>query len=513
MSRPEKILVSRAGTEAEPGLASMLGAGPTLLKSPPHTHDLAQEIESRTRPIGDFGFQGTIVSEDVVLPGSLQIDEHRVTLWASGAQLAAWEILDCKVERARDNQFSIEAEGETITFSPDDPEGLSAAIAAFMTAPAPPIFGEKVLKGRKSRTPSQNGKPKAKTGPETKPEAPSPETTALAAPETKASETTAPERGSNLRPELSETHRPTNSGSSTSLSTATAPRSPTISRPRIKTFAAKKLEGDALAWPVAGASPGDDGVLPIPAPDGAENEATVADRVTANAVRQFRSAKAHRFLKGDLQAVAIKAGVIAAVVGLVSLFVATILILTDGFSEDPGPIARPTSTLPPPPTTNSVPASTLPAPASTLFQAGAGELTERWNALAEASRQELTLFTDLSSPFVVSLTPYISFEGLLDPAVGSVVIRATPTGTPEGDSLILTSLGLLIGVADPALDGSDRRALLESLGLAIEDPQLEGLDGTINHNGLTYHLAYATDQNMIQFTITPEGAAVPTTTP
>jgi len=204
--------------------------------------------------------------------------------------------------------------------------------------------------------------------------------------------------------------------------------------------------------------------------------------------------------------------VVAAVIGLVSLFAATILILTGGFSEDTEPIALPTSTLPPPPTTTTVPATTLPPPPVTLFHAGAGELTERWNALAEASRQELTLFTDLSSPFVVSLTPYITFEGLLDPAVGSVVIRATPTGTPEGDGLILTSLGLLIGVADPTLDGSDRRALLETLGLAIQDPQLAGLDGTINHNGLTYHLAYALDQNMIQFTITPEGVAAPATT-
>ena len=516
MSRPEKILVSRAGTEAEPSLASIFGAGPTLLDSP-DAHDLALEIEPPTRPIGDFGFQGTFVSEDVVLPGSLQIEEHKVTLWTSGTQLASWRILECKVERADDNQFSIEAEGETITFTPDDPEGLSAAIAVFMTPSTSPSVGEKVVKGRKPRTPSgTNGKPKAKARSRPKSEAQAPEMTAsdTTEPETTAFETSASDAGATFPPELSE---PTDSESPVSPPTATAARSPAISRPRIKAFVPKTMEGDEQVWPVAGRSTGEDGVaVAIPGPDGPEmeaNQGTVADRITANAIRQFRSAKAHRWLKGDLQAMAIKAGVVAAVIGLVSLFAATIIILTGGFSEDAKPIALPTSTLPPPPTTSSAPATTAPPPPITLFQAGAGELTERWNGLAEASRQELTLFTELTSPFVVSLTPYITFEGLLDPAVGSVVIRATPTGTPEGDGLILTSLGLLIGVADPTLDGSDRRALLESLGLAIESPELAGLDGTINHNGLTYHLAYALDQNLIQFTITPEGVAVPTTTP
>jgi hypothetical protein len=427
-----------------------------------------------------------------------------VTLWTNGAQLASWKISDCKVEQAGDDQFSIEAEGETITFNPDDPDGLSAAIAVFMTPPAT----AKVVTARKSRTPtSHNSKPKAKAT-TTKPVAKAPETPA---PETSGAEveTTLP-----AGPTRAD-GPPADSEPSMSLPAATGSKLPAISRPRIKAFAAKSMEGDAgLARPTAAESTDDEAVA-SPLTDGREagaEPATMADRITANAIRQFRSAKAHRWLKGDLQAMAIKVGVVAAVVGLVSLFAATILTLTGGFSQDAEPVALPTSTLPPPPTTTIVPATTLPPPPSTLFQAPASELTKRWNALAEASRPELTLFTDLSSPFVVSLTSYITFEGLLDPVAGSVVIRATPTGTPEGDSLILTSLGLLIGVADPSLDGSDRRALIESLGLAIQDPELAGLDGTINHNGLTYHLAYMDDPGVIEFTITPEGAAVTTTT-
>ncbi len=156
--------------------------------------------------------------------------------------------------------------------------------------------------------------------------------------------------------------------------------------------------------------------------------------------------------------------------------------------------------------------TTLPPQPTTLFQTDAGELTERWNALAEASRPELVLFNDLSSSFFLSLTPYMTLEGLLDPVAGSVVIRATPTGTPEGDSLILTALGLVIGMSDPTLDGSDRRLLLDTLGLSVEDPQLGGLDGAVNYNGLLYHLVYLEDQGVIEFRIAPEGSTTTTTT-
>src|SRR5688572_28720398 len=237
----------------------MLGAGPALLDSPPpQGHDLAQMIEPRTRPIGDFGFQGTFVSEDVVLPGSLQVDEHKVTLWASGAQLASWSISDCKVERAKDDQFSIEAEGETVTFTPDDPDGLSAAITVFMTPPASPSIDAKVVTAKGSRTPTNPiGKTKAKAA-KTKPVVKAPETPASEKP---ASETSGPEAGTTLQPRLPETDGAPADSDPISPPAASASKSPTISRPRIKAFMAKSRGGGAgPAWPVAAESTSDDGI-------------------------------------------------------------------------------------------------------------------------------------------------------------------------------------------------------------------------------------------------------------
>ena len=75
------------------------------------------------------------MSEDMVLAGSLEVKKNKVTLWASGTQLASWKSSDCKVQRQEGNQFSIEADGEMITFTADDPEGLIDAISAYLTPP------------------------------------------------------------------------------------------------------------------------------------------------------------------------------------------------------------------------------------------------------------------------------------------------------------------------------------------------------------------------------------------
>lgn len=547
MSRSERTLVSPSGNDGETELRPLFGAASTVLDQTPSdegiptpTWDSLGEVAesdlvpgrptytARPRPLGDFGFTGTFVSEETVLAGSLEIKKNKVTLWASGTQLASWKSTDCKVQRLDGNQFSIEADEEMITFTADDPEGLISAISAFLTPRSVPGDTAEAAKPPPKHTPPAvaTARPAAKvpvrTEPEVKTTAPAPaarpaETVVAKKSEPPATSTRAIKTEQPVKPEPAPKPTPT----------PKVDQAPVIRRPRIKAFEARAADGSSTtvapeaATRSTAASPAKQEQLHeeirrlrevqtpvVPA----ESEApTIADRITDTAKRRFKSAKAHRWLKSDIEDVAIKTGVVASAIGIFTLFALTIFILAGGFRGEPEFVPVPTTTIPPSPTTTVV-VTTLPPPPTTLFQTGPAELTDRWNSLAEASRPELVLFTDLTSPFLLSLTPYMTIEGLLDPAAGSVVIRATPTGTPDGDSLILTSLGLLIGISDPSLDGSDRRALLETLGLAIENPQLGGLDGTVNYNGLFYHLVYLSDQGVIEFRITPELPAAATTT-
>ena len=491
---------------------------------------------SRPRPLGDFGFTGTFVSEDTVLAGSLEIRKNKVTLWASGTQLASWKSTDCKVQRMEGSQFSIEADEETITFTADDPEGLIDAISAFLTpqSVSPPADLSKPPKHTSTpptARPVSKVTVKADAAAKSAESVPAAKTAGIVV-GAKAAEPVVAKRSESptTTTRTVKTEQPLPAEPAPKAApTAKVDQTPVIRRPRIKAFEARAAEESTgtLAPEVAtrtaskaAAAPPDQDVLQeeirrlrqvaAPAAPAETQESTIADRITDTAKRRFKSAKAHRWLKSDIEDVAIKTGVVASAIGIFTLFALTIFILAGGFRGEPEFVPVPTTTIPPAPTTTVV-VTTLPPPPTTLFQTDPAELTDRWNALAEQSRPELVLFRDLTSPFLLSLTPYVTLEGLLDPAAGSVVLRATPTGIPDGDSLILTSLGLLIGISDPSLDGSDRRTLLETLGLSLKDPQLGGLDGTVNYNGLFYHLVYLSDQGVIEFRITPEAPAVTTT--
>ena len=446
-------------------------------------------------PEGDFGFTGTFMSDDIVLGGSLEVRRNKVTLWTGGTQLASWSASDCRVTRLTGSEFSIEADAEMITFTADDAESLGAAISAFLQAEPTPIEVPKPAP-HLSRAAATVHKP---------PATPTPEPLVEKVPQLE------PERPSITEP---------------SPGIGEAPRSknfPTFRRARVKDFKEPSAEQRVLLPSPPGEPVDTEAEAPILDDQddrdvsaisalGQEDGGTIGDKISANAKRRYRAAKANRWQKADLEKVAIKAGVIGAVIGILTLFALTVYILTGGLrgAEPEFAPAPPTTTIPPAPTSTVVVTTTLPEP-TMLFDAGTAELTERWNELAEQSRPELAIFSLLTSPFLLSLAPHITLEGLLDPQTGSLLLRATPTGTPEGDGQVLTALGLLIGTADPSLDGSDRRALLESLGLRIQDPQLSGLDGTVTHNGLTYRLAFLVEQGVLEFRISPENAAADTT--
>ena len=404
------------------------------------------------------GFTGTLVTGSEVLNSSIVVGSAGIVLWGGGAEIGTWEHSQAKIARLTFSRFAIQAEGETLTFTADDPTGLDNAIAASTAESLPSTEVPEPVENPPQEAPAKPAEP--------------------------------------LTPDVSSSAAP-------------------VRRPRIKNF---KPEGSEVRAPVpVPVSPPPVEEFPPLDVEDESGEITIADSVRAHSDR--KTVRPRRFRPNDLRGMLIKTAV---VVGLVAVLAgaAYAVMLLMGRTGDRGATAttQPEATAPPitivittaPPVT----VATTAAPdlgETTFFQTDAVTLTERWNTLAEVSAPNMVLFSDLTSPFILLLTPNVTLEGVLDPVAGHVTMRATPTGTPEGDGAILNALGILIGTADPSLDGSDRKALLAQLGLDVDRPELGGIDGSLTHNGLAYRMVYQAEQNTLEFAITPEGAVTTTT--
>ncbi len=368
MPTSPRIIVSSPHEAEETDLIPPYGAAPAVLQQtssdeevPTPTWDsLAAVAESDLAPtrsthtprptsIGDFGFTGTFISEETVLPGSLEIKKNKITLWASGAQLASWKPSDCKVQRMEGNQFSIEADDEMVTFTADDPEGLIDAISAHLTPEA--VVGtvtEPAKAPKPAKTPKHTGPNKA-----SETEAGDPiETDPVAI---WFEPTNKPDRPIAAEPTVTAEPTDRHAPSSKPSPTARADHSPPIRRPRIKAFQTRSEGSTETAKSdssrgsnEAGNAPSSDAapakVVEVPVLPAETEPATIADRITDTAKRRYKSARAHRWLKSDLETFAVKAGVIGAALGLLTLFAVTIFILaggsggeTEGLSAHPRP--------------------------------------------------------------------------------------------------------------------------------------------------------------------------------
>jgi hypothetical protein len=485
--------------------------------------DQAEQINPALRSSADFGFTGTFVSDDLEVTGSLQIIPNRVILWASGTQLASWDISECRVERRTVTKFDVEAGGEVMTFTADDPGGLEEAVTELEKArPEPPK--------RRRTSEARSSAPAPEAEPVPPPPAPAPVETpaevvkkpaaSRSGRRTKTGSYQVSQRAAEARAEAASASPMVESSVMEDSVAPPAverdappvsrePDAPVIRRPRIKNFQAAPGEPTEAASVYQGtreraaALPVDDDELP---PETPAEEALV--RARGGRVR------AARWLTSDYQKLGIKVGAVALAAVLLGGFAYSIYVLAGGTGYEPAVFVEdPTaSTVPRTVTTAGVATpTTAPPPPTTLFQTDPGVLTDRWNLIAEASRPELMLLRDLSSPVLLNLTSFMTLEGVLDPAAGYLSLRSTPTATPEGDGAILTTLGMVIAISDPSLEPVDRRLLLKALGLDVRDPQLAGLDASLSYNGLNYRLTYFQDQNLLEFAVTPAVAATATT--
>jgi hypothetical protein len=434
------------------------------------------------------GFGGTFVTEDSILAGSLEFQGSRLIMWGGGNPLLAWGPGECLLERLTANRFVLSADGDTITFTADDPDGLDEMLsrhsfspvesAASESSPLDPVVVE-------DREPDSDHASAGATRVELFPVPdPSPEP---------------PEA-----PDSEPVQVAVSMQSATTPVDQATPEAPIRGRrPAIK---AMRAERAGVSDRTADETLGD-----VETQD--EEEATIADLALTRASK-LKKVRPRRWLPNDLQSVAVKIGLVSGAIVVVMGFAFAILLILGGGggSVEPEGELSPTTSIVTVPTTSPTTAPPPPADLETpVFALSGAGFAERWNVLAADLDETLLLSPNLSTPFSLVMTPYMTFDGILDSLGGSLRLRATPTGTTDGDRRILVAMALLIGTAEPSLTPDQRGQLVQELGLDFQDPDLGDIAGARTYNGLHYEMDYLEEEGVLQFTVRPESSVTTTT--
>ena len=461
------------------------------------------------------GFGGTFITDDAVLEGSLEFQGRRLVMWGGGNPLLAWNPGECLLERLTANRFVLSADGETITFTADDPEELESAEHF-------PLYGQ---------TPGASpGRQHSLTTVSPASFLEDSEHSPIFTPDSSHTELLPPvapkpaypwkqvEELSPLQPEEFEPAEPADEAVALELPEPEVAPSFGVRRTYIKAVRPLRAVEDVEEAPDPEPLADDDepagGLVNEPMGDHLDanvDSATIADDATIRA-RRTTSVKAARWWTRDVQTAAIKVAVVSGVIVVVMGFAFGVMLIMGGFQSDTPDVtaASPTTSIVTVPTTTVVTAATPSAvPLTTsVFELSGSDFAERWNVLASDLDEDLLLSPNLTNPFSLVLTPFLTFDGLLDPTSGSLRLRAAPTGTAEGDRSILVALALVIGTAEPSLTPANRGQLLEALGLDPSNPELGGINGVRTYNGRVYEMVYLTEEGILQFTVRPETAPV-----
>jgi hypothetical protein len=447
-------------------------------------------------PLGNShpGFGGTFVTDDSILSGSLEFQASRLIMWGAGTPLLSWGPGECLLERLTANRFVLTADGETITFTADDPDGLDAMLTHHSFGPVESASNGSAM--------SSIAAPAVTSDPEPDPEpAPAPIPQVGAWP-TRAELFPVPDPAPEPRflevPILAPVPAAaTVAAPPTETPTDESPAPIKGRRPYLKAMKARVTEVD----------PETDEVTEAVETEGEEG-ATIADLALTRASK-LKSVRPRRWMPNDLQAVAVKVGLVSGAIVVVMGFAFAVLLILGGGegAVDPQGDVSPTTSIVTVPTTV---ATTVPPPPADIetpvFDLTGAEFAERWNVSAANLDEALLLSPNISNPFSLVMTPYMTFDGILDPLGGSLRLRATPTGTAEGDRRILVAIALVIATAEPSLTPDQRGQLVEELGLDLEDPDIADISGARTYNSLHYEMDFLEEEDVLQFTVRPEGA-------
>ncbi len=141
-----------------------------------------------------------------------------------------------------------------------------------------------------------------------------------------------------------------------------------------------------------------------------------------------------------------------------------------------------------------------------VFGRPVAEFIDEWDEVARQVSPALLIPTAIvPGDFEFGFTSHLSMAGVVDRSgeLGLVSLLVDPSGDAQSDALALQSLGVAITVVDATTTGADRRNILAGLGLDVAAPDLDGLDGRLTQNGVSYHLVYDAESEMLTFTLGP----------
>jgi hypothetical protein len=152
--------------------------------------------------------------------------------------------------------------------------------------------------------------------------------------------------------------------------------------------------------------------------------------------------------------------------------------------------------------------TTEPVPVQTVFDLPAPQFVQTWNDVARPIDEVLT-FAALPpiGEFENEFFSHLSMLGVVGPdgTVDRFSLVIDPTGPANSDRLGIQSLGVALKVMDPGSTGSSRAALLRSLGLDVNEPNLGGIDSSLDVDGIRYSLRYDSESVTLTLSVAPIG--------
>lgn len=190
----------------------------------------------------------------------------------------------------------------------------------------------------------------------------------------------------------------------------------------------------------------------------------------------------------------------------------------EGGAEPPPPLPVSATTVPTTATTvvaetdspEAAPVSTVTGVGEvpTIFDRPAPEFVALWDSIAAPVAEALEFDAyPVLGPFEEQFTPYLSLVGVVEPqgTIEEFSLVVDPRGPGNYDRVGIQALGVAIATVDPEFSPGGRAALLGELGLNVRQPDLAGINGTVESGGIVYTLVYDEATSLLTLTVAPTG--------